>query len=70
MIGVSLGVTDDSRRNVSASVLVLGGKRVIVRKDAPICPHVYTRRDRRNVCGDLQISLKSLFGDIWGKNAA
>lgn len=55
---------------MSASVLVLGGKRDTVRIGAPICPHMYTARNRRSVCGDLQASLKSLFGDIWGKNAA
>lgn len=55
---------------MSASVLVLGGKRATVREGAPICPQMYTARDRRSVSGDLQVSLKSLFGDIWDKDAA
>lgn len=53
---------------MSASVLLLGGKRVTVERDAPICPDMYTRRNRRSVWGDLQVSLKSLFGDIWDTN--
>lgn len=54
---------------MSASVLLLGGKRVTIEEDAQICPDMYTRRNRRSVWGDLQVSLKSLFGDIWDTNA-
>lgn len=55
--------------NMSAPVLLLGGKRVTVEEDALICPDMYTRRNRRSVWGDLQVSLKSLFGDIRDTNA-
>lgn len=54
---------------MSASVLLLGGKRVTVEEDAPICPDMYSRRNRRRVWGDLQASLRPLFGDIWDTNA-
>lgn len=57
-------MTVTHKANMSASVLHLGGKRVTVEEDAPICPEMYTRRNRRTVWGDLQVSLKSLFGDI------
>lgn len=54
---------------MSASVLLLGGERVLVEKDAPICPDMYSRKNRRSVWGDLQASLRPLFGDIWDTNA-